>query len=101
MDTIELNATDDGSSVATHPGQLVRVSLPELPSTGYSWRVLPGAQVVGDDFVLESAIGVGGGGLRIFTFLAGPEPQELRFELVRDWQPESPERTFRCQILPT
>jgi predicted secreted protein len=100
MDTIELNSTDDGSSVTLHPGQRVLVKLAEVPATGYTWRALPGTHVVSEDFASAPASGVGGGGIRSFTIIAGQKPQDLRFELVRDWMPELPERTFRCLIEP-
>lgn len=74
--------------------------LAEVPSTGYRWRALPGAEVIREDFASDSATGIGGGGMRTFTIVAGEAAEELRFELIRDWLPEMPERTFCCHIEP-
>ncbi len=82
----------NGKTVAIHVGEKLIVRLEESATTGFTWAVANDADmlvVVHSDYAPASA-GVGGGGLRTFTFIAKKAgAASLRFKLWREWEGES------------
>lgn len=104
---VTLTETDSGSPVSLRQGQLLAVSLPENGSTGYIWEIVPGAESVlsaqGDSYVattLPGPLGIGGGGVRTFTFMAAASGNAvLRIILHQPWMTNvAPARTFEAAI---
>ena len=103
---LELEETDDGTTVRLAPGEAFKITLESNPSTGYTWQVADideavveqeGAPVYvtgsGDD-------AVGAGGTETFLFRAG-EPGEctLGLEYRRPWELLAPEREFSVTVV--
>ena len=82
MESIQLDQTDDGRSVIVTPGQQIVVRLPETrpPVTGGS---RPRTSKSCRTIRLAGEMGIGAGGERVFTVVAGPRTGEARFALTR------------------
>jgi inhibitor of cysteine peptidase len=91
---ITLTEGDHGRTVSVRRGDVVEVSLPENPTTGFRWAVegFEGAGVS----LLSAALspppadaGVGRGGVRVFRFAAGSAGNaRLRLKRWREWEGE-------------
>ena len=71
--TIDLSygAVPAGASVSARVGDTIKLSLPENPSTGYSWQLTwsDGLEKVGDNYIQGGGPGVvGAGGTHVWTF---------------------------------
>jgi len=87
---ISLTAADSGQRVEVRPGDMLRVTLAENPTTGYCWvvneGVPPSLKPLADFFNPEARSGVGGGGWREFRWRAVPAAGgELTLRLLRPW----------------
>lgn len=103
MSRIELAGGDDGATRRAHVGDVVAVSLPESPGSGYRWAVedLPAALAPdADEFTPDADAGVGGGGIRTLGFrIVGPGRAELKLRRLRSWEGErSVVERFGCVI---
>ena len=57
-------------------------------------------RAVAEDFVAGAAAGAGGGGQRVFCFDAGSRgAADVRLELKRSWEAQSPRSTFAIRVL--
>jgi inhibitor of cysteine peptidase len=69
-----LTQSDNGKSVTISPGETVRISLDENPSTGFRWALEQGndeiLELLTSDYIQASGAGVGGGGQRVWKFTA-------------------------------
>jgi inhibitor of cysteine peptidase len=69
-----LTQADNGKSVTIGPGETVRISLDENPSTGFRWALEQGndeiLELLTSDYIQGSGPGVGGGGKRVWKFTA-------------------------------
>lgn len=107
--TITLDAAANGGSTIVAPGTLFAVSLPENPSTGYTWQLQPLAVpvvgVIGDRFVPEtsSELRPGAGEHRLISFAAlTPGTANLVLRLQRPGGAmASPSDTFSVTITVT
>ena len=80
--------------IAVTPGQTLQITLPENPSTGFTWNIVTqpkkGLQLLSSTYQANQPQLMGGGGQRQFTFLAkqsGQFPLTLRY--YRPWEPAS------------
>jgi inhibitor of cysteine peptidase len=94
LSTIVLTEADDGREVDAGLNDLVVVSLPENPTTGYLWAVASETAGVlmleNSDFSAVAGAGVGGGGRRTFSFRAAAAGRAT-LELVcrRPWETDA------------
>lgn len=96
-----IDQSQNGAAAEVAAGDAFQIQLSENPTTGYRWyQTSPGDgsfRVVEDTFELSQG-GLGGGGLRHWTFVAdNPAVVMLRFERKRGWQTQSVE-TFAVTI---
>jgi inhibitor of cysteine peptidase len=98
---LEMDQTQNGSVVEVSVGNILRVTLPENPTTGYRWQLgtlrEPVVHVEADTF--EAGQGsYGAGGARRWEFRASQVGVvHLEIELRRSWEPR-PIETFRITI---
>jgi len=88
-----LTQVDNGRTIEAQPGSRIVVTLPENPTTGYSWAI-DGAgdalSLVSSDYGATPAAGVGGGGKRTLVFEAkSPGTANLRLKRWREWEGEA------------
>jgi inhibitor of cysteine peptidase len=88
-----LTQADNGRTIEAQPGARIVVTLPENPTTGYSWAMdgegeaLP---LVSSEYAATPAAGVGGGGKRTLVFEAKtPGTASLRLKRWREWEGEA------------
>jgi inhibitor of cysteine peptidase len=94
MSNIALTEADKGRTIDVPQGTEVLIRLKENPTTGYRWaidqnddKVLP---LQSSDFSRTPGGGVGAGGGRIFTFIAGqPGTVHLQLKHWREWEGDS------------
>lgn len=90
MSTVTLTKADAGSSVKARRGDIVVISLPENATTGYTWaldNLDPNILRFKDStYSLSAGGGIGGGGIRTFTFNAiNVGGVNLNLKLRREW----------------
>lgn len=92
---ISLTAPDNGSHLTLHPGELLRISLPANPSTGYDWHVIsmPDAhlKLIEQEFMPGSdTLRVGAPGVTVLVFRAvsptGRVSGNLELGYFRSWE---------------
>lgn len=103
MTEIAVRQENNGSTVAAKVGDSLLVELPENPTTAFRWTPAElDASVVAlqtDEFILGTNSAVGGGGVRVFRFLAtGSGSARLRLKLARAWTSDVPSKLFEIQI---
>lgn len=103
MGEVVITETDSGSTRSVKIGDTVVLRLAEIPTTGFRWAPAEqGSDILepaGDDFQPNLQSAVGGGGVRIFKFLARRAGQStLNFSLTRSWEPGSPRSQFRVTV---
>ena len=97
-------AGDDGQTVSIKKGEALRLSLPENPSTGYSWNLTlsNGLYLVGDEYSSDDTSGrlVGAGGTHSWDIRAtGIGPQQILGVYRRPWESTTaPEKTFALTV---
>lgn len=97
---------DDGAAVALAGGDLLTVTLPANPSTGFAWSVVEGPGTVlaqqgaGAYFANPAAPGVGGaGGVSRFVFCAAQAgTATLRLAYAQPWDPAPPAMTYEVTV---
>ncbi|MGO9109867.1 MAG: protease inhibitor I42 family protein [Thermoguttaceae bacterium] len=94
MNDLALSEEDNGQSCSIPLGARIVVRLAENPTTGYCWDlrsvVTPVLEFEHDDYTSTSANGVGGGGTRIFQFVAVTAgTQTILLKLMRRWEDET------------
>jgi inhibitor of cysteine peptidase len=92
--TIKLTQTDKGKSITVHPGDEIVITLPENPSTGYSWATdkIDESMLTSQTSTTSSTPGaaIGTGGARTFSFRARQSGTvHLQLKLFRAWQGDS------------
>jgi inhibitor of cysteine peptidase len=98
------DAADDGSTATVKKGETLRVSLPENPSTGYSWNLSlsDGLHLVSDQYVPDSTstMRVGAGGIHTWDIRAtGIGIQSITGSYRRPWEVASaPAKTFALKV---
>jgi inhibitor of cysteine peptidase len=105
--TVEIDESDDGSTVTLAVGEELTLTLGSNLTTGYSWklgeldsRVL--AQQGDVEYISEAEEGVvGAGGVEIFRFTAEePGTVMLRLEYLRPWEEGvAPEAVFSVEVV--
>jgi len=100
---IEVNATSDGHEITLAVNEILALSLPENPTTGFRWdfaiKPEPVCSLVKSAF--EPAGGPpGNGGTHLWQFQAmRPGSGQIQLDYRRSWEKETPAtRTFRLTI---
>lgn len=94
----------DGTTVTLKKGEALRVSLPENPSTGYSWdlSLSDGLYLVSDQYIREDTVirRVGAGGIHTWDIRAkGIGSQQITGVYRRPWEVNTaPEKTFTLNV---
>lgn len=94
----------NGKTISVHAGQVVEVSLPSNPTTGYQWAVRgdPAPLVlVKSDFVAAQSDGrMGAGGTQKLRFKAAAAgTSEIVLDYKRPWEKDTPPaKTFTVKI---
>lgn len=93
--TLSLGAQDNGASLTPRPGDILRVTLPANPTTGYDWHViaLPAThlELLGQEFLTPSDTQpVGAPGETVLEFRAKSpaalDPAVLELGYFRSWE---------------
>jgi len=88
---------DHGTTIDAAPSEEIVVALPENPTTGYRWTI----ETIGDvtsSFEQSSSAQIGGGGMRMFRFVAPKSGTvTLRAVLRRAWDP--PEQRLKEYVV--
>lgn len=96
--------SDDGQNVSIKKGEALRLSLPENPSTGYSWNLSlsDGLYLVSDQYTSDDTSDrlVGAGGTHSWDIRAtGIGPQQITGVYRRPWESTAvPEKTFALTV---
>lgn len=85
-------------------GDVVKIELPENPTTGFRWQVMSAGDGVlslrSDDFAASPDPAIGAGGLRRFRWSAvGAGTARLRLELKRSWEVGRPRSAFAIRVV--
>ncbi|SRR6266853_1347858 len=88
-----LTQKDDGQSLQVPVGARIKIDLPENPTTGYRWNVQEleseSIAVESDNYTSGEGVGIGGAGIRHFTFQAkAPGKATINLKNKRQWEPE-------------
>lgn len=93
-ETVLVDDSNNGQTIAVHEGATIVVKLPENPSTGYSWNLTgtDGLAVTEDEYIAPETQAVGAGGVHSWTM----EPKTtglLTFSAayVRPWEGQQPD----------
>ena len=95
-----IDASQRGGRVRVAAGDLVQISLPENPSTGYRWELdrLPvGTHLVGDHVERRRQAAPGAAGLRVLTIRVH-KGGTLSACLRRAWEAAAPVATFTVTV---
>jgi predicted secreted protein len=82
----KISLVDDGKAFAVRTGELIEITLPANPSTGFRWHIESCPQelkIVQDDFV---ACGPSSGMRQLLIAAELPGSVELRIRLRRPWE---------------
>ena len=101
-EVIRLDQTADQREVVLRPQQMLEITLPENPTTGFRWEVrttgMPACADRGSSFDAPSG-GPGSGGARRFRFEAVQIGVcELVLVYRRSWEDRPPARTFTLTV---
>lgn len=93
MQETVLIPSDKGKKIEVHTGDMILVRLDENPTTGYQWKVGElDPQIIelqDTQFSMAPETGIGGGGIKIFTFKAKScGTVKVQLKLKREWEPE-------------
>jgi inhibitor of cysteine peptidase len=91
MQELELTENDQGRTCNIIKGDYVTIRLAEIPTTGYRWAVKEfNDQILvfeESNYLISRESQIGGGGLKIFRFLAiSPGQSNLILKLEREWE---------------
>jgi inhibitor of cysteine peptidase len=94
MHEVVLSQSQSGTTVNVNPGDVVVVSLPENPTTGYRWAIDDVDSTVleleNSEITRAGDTSVGSGGQRILRFTAkAPGTTRLLLKNWREWQGDS------------
>jgi inhibitor of cysteine peptidase len=103
MSTLKLNADSNGTTHEINAGDLVSITLPENPTTGFRWSIVETDETVlrtEDDDFAPAGTAIGSGGERtILLRAAAPGSVEISLEEARAWEPESPLNHFSVHLV--
>jgi inhibitor of cysteine peptidase len=94
----------NGTVISANIGDTLTIELPENPGTGYRWT--PASVdanlllLTGDEFQLGTQSAVGGGGKRVFRFVAKDQgTTQIQCTLARSWEASGLAKdTFRILV---
>jgi predicted secreted protein len=94
IDVWDVRPEQDGQTLFPHVGDRVRLQFSEVPSTGYRWAIEPagrlpsGLALTADRFQQPAGRGIGGRGVRSFSFsIRDAGRHQLHFVCRRPWDP--------------
>ena len=95
MSMLILTRADTGKSFRAHQDEVILLSLPENPTTGYRWAICEIneelLELTDADFTLVSDGGIGAGGERRFRFkVKSTGTSNVGLKLQRIWEREVP-----------
>jgi predicted secreted protein len=98
-----VQVTSEVEDVTVHPGDLLKLCLPESPATGFLWARttdLPSSVIEqGDTFSADSGA-IGAAGLRCFTYRCEkPFTATMTFVLRRPWLPTNAIKQARVNLV--
>ncbi|MDG6249660.1 protease inhibitor I42 family protein [Methanocalculus sp.] len=97
------DATNDGGSYTFEPGEIIRITLAENPTTGYSWdmAVPAGLTLKRDEFIAPDTELAGAPGTHVWEFEAGaPGTYIVEGKYLRPWEADAePAETFTLTII--
>lgn len=102
-DTIKISEGANGREIEAASGQMIEISLPENPTTGFRWRLESNGEPVvalQSDAFAASGGPPGAGGIHHWRFQAvQPGSARLAFALGRSWQATAPPaKTFSVGV---
>lgn len=109
MAGLTLTEADAGKLVELQPSDSLMVQLHENPTTGYRWTVEENDEHLllpqGSQFVRAAESGIGGGGTRVFAFIAAADnaTTNLSLKLWREWEGDASVRqrvTVKIRLAP-
>jgi len=89
MQDLTLSEADNGKEIEAAVGQRIVLTLPENPSTGYTWSIElpPGVEQQSSTFAPAGAAMAGSGGRRVWSIkLLRSGEATLRAKLWREWE---------------
>ena len=95
-----LSRDDAGKTFDVTSGEIIVLSLPEIPTSGYRWEVSAGdgLGLLSSSYDRGPGSGIGGGGTRTFRFRAiSPGMSHIEAKLWRQWLGEA-STIDRCQL---
>ena len=100
---MDLDERADGTVVAPGPGESVRITLAENPSTGYRWRLLrdgsPVCRLAAERYEAPDGARPGAPGRRCLELrVVAAGRAEIALESVRSWEPDRPARRFSVAV---
>jgi inhibitor of cysteine peptidase len=103
MKTWSIDNSQPCASVKVAVGDLIRIYLPENPTTGFRWELISRTgkllQPVSDSYESPRADRLGAAATRVFVFRASDSGSErLEFAEMRAWETVPPIDTFCCHI---
>ena len=103
MAEIEIGENQNGQAISVKNGDVLVIRLPENPTTGFRWNVKEAdpnlLTLQSDDFSPATEGGAGGGGVRLFRFVAaGSGESALTLDLARIWEPTRPRSQFGLRL---
>jgi inhibitor of cysteine peptidase len=92
---MELGAEDKSRSVGVHSGEIVTLTLPENPSTGFRWEVDGSANALlhleSSEYVPPAGAPPGVAGRHVWRYKAiAPGQVTLSLSLTRSWEANAP-----------
>ncbi len=103
QDSIVLSESDSGKKISLVKGQVLHLSLPGNPSTGYSWDYTSKLdqlvlKEINHEYLSDSTL-VGAGGMDNWEFKAvGGGTATVSLKYSRPWESVQPEKTFQVEV---
>ena len=106
MTSTIFGAEDNGRTVSVTTQTVFSIELEENPTTGYRWSVpqFDGKylELESDQFSPATGTGVGGGGIRQFSFrVKTPGKSNVRLVRARSWEKDSQGPEFEITVIGT
>ncbi len=97
------DATNDGGIYTFEPGEIIRITLAENPTTGYSWdmTIPEGLTLKSDEFIARDTELAGAPGTHVWEFeAAAPDTYVVSGKYIRPWETDTePAETFNLEVM--
>jgi len=95
--------TNNGETYTFEPGEIIRITLAENPTTGYSWdmTVPEGLTLKRDEFIAPDTELAGAPGTHVWEFeAAAPGTYVVSGKYIRPWETDAePAETFTLEVI--